>query len=125
MDVLSVQYITLLSAIDPTAQQSPSPAYAVLEAMRGYIANFFTCQYCRKHFNKMAAEIAAMTDKSDAASVLWLWIAHNRVSLHGLLIRTTKRGYQLQSCGSHNDHHKGGLSDAYSEQLQLSKKLIH
>ena len=80
MDVSSVLHISLLPAIDPTAQQSPSPAYAVLEAMRGYIANFFTCQYCRKHFNKMAVEIAAMKDKSDAASVLWLWIAHNRVS---------------------------------------------
>ena len=97
MDVLSVSYcITLLSAIDPTAQQSPSPAYTVLEAMRGYIANFFTCQYCRKHFNKMAVEIAAMRDKSDAASVLWLWIAHNRVSLHGLLIRATKIGRPFQ-----------------------------
>ena len=48
----------------------------------------------------MAVEIAAMTDKSDAASVLWLWIAHNRVSLHGLLVGVTKRDAALfQSCG--------------------------
>ena len=95
MEIFYQFYTSFLPAIDLTAQQSPSPAYAVLEAMRGYIAKFFTCQYCRKHFNKMAVEIAAMTDKSDAASVLWLWIAHNRVSLHGLLIRTTKRGSPL------------------------------
>ena len=69
----------------------------------------------------MAVEIAAMTDKSDAASVLWLWIAHNRVSLHGLLIGVTKRGYPLQSCGLHDGHHRVTLPDAHSEQLELSK----
>ena len=58
-------------------------SYDVLKAMRGYIANFFTCQECKEHFATMAAEIEAMTDISNQPAVLWLRSAHNRVRFIG------------------------------------------
>ena len=54
-------------------------SYNVLTTMKGYIANFFTCQDCKEHFALMAVEIDQMKDKTNMASVLWLWNAHNRV----------------------------------------------
>lgn len=58
-------------------------SYDVLKAMRGYIANFFTCQECKEHFATMAVEIEVMADISNQPAVIWLWSAHNRVRFIG------------------------------------------
>ncbi|XP_019870515.2 sulfhydryl oxidase 1-like isoform X1 [Aethina tumida] len=65
---------------NPDAQPSE-----VLEAMHGYIKEFFGCTDCSQHFQEMAKrrkyqEVASVKD-----AVLWLWSAHNEVNnrLHG------------------------------------------
>lgn len=52
----------------------------ILQAMHGYIKNFFGCTECAKHFQEMAARnhIWSVASKDDA--VLWLWSAHNEVN---------------------------------------------
>lgn len=52
----------------------------VVDAMAGYIKNFFTCSDCAAHFTEMAKTIAGnVTTQND--SILWLWSAHNRVNM--------------------------------------------
>ncbi|KAM8712935.1 hypothetical protein ACLKA7_013292 [Drosophila subpalustris] len=52
----------------------------VLQAMHGYIKNFFGCTDCSEHFQAMASrrKIWNVTSKDEA--VLWLWAAHNEVN---------------------------------------------
>ncbi|KAH8297477.1 hypothetical protein KR044_012734 [Drosophila immigrans] len=52
----------------------------VLQAMHGYIKNFFGCTDCSEHFQAMASrrKIWNVTSKDEA--VLWLWQAHNEVN---------------------------------------------
>lgn len=52
----------------------------ILEAMHGYIQNFFGCADCAQHFIQMASK-NKMFDVSNANdSILWLWSAHNEVN---------------------------------------------
>ncbi|XP_033345405.1 sulfhydryl oxidase 1-like [Bombus vosnesenskii] len=52
----------------------------ILEAMHGYIQNFFGCADCAQHFVQMASK-NKMFDVSNANdSILWLWSAHNEVN---------------------------------------------
>ncbi|XP_058053622.1 sulfhydryl oxidase 1 [Anopheles bellator] len=52
----------------------------VLEAMHGYIKNYFGCSECSLHFQQMADRnrIWQVASKDDA--VLWLWSSHNEVN---------------------------------------------
>ncbi|XP_057697466.1 sulfhydryl oxidase 1 [Corythoichthys intestinalis] len=51
----------------------------VLNAMTGYISNFFGCRPCAEHFENMAKE--SLTEaKTFTDSILWLWSRHNRVN---------------------------------------------
>lgn len=52
----------------------------VLQAMHGYIKNYFGCTECAEHFQEMATKnhIWSVASKEDA--VLWLWSAHNEVN---------------------------------------------
>lgn len=51
----------------------------VLDAMAGYVKNFFTCSECAGHFTEMAKTITGnVTTQND--SIMWLWAAHNRVN---------------------------------------------
>ncbi|XP_077572956.1 sulfhydryl oxidase 1 [Stigmatopora nigra] len=51
----------------------------VLNAMTGYISNFFGCRPCAEHFETMAKQsLAEATTFKD--SILWLWSRHNRVN---------------------------------------------
>ncbi|KAJ3661101.1 hypothetical protein Zmor_005517 [Zophobas morio] len=52
----------------------------VLDAMHGYVKNFFSCQHCSQHFQKMAAERNLGSVASLEESVFWLWEAHNVVN---------------------------------------------
>lgn len=52
----------------------------VLEAMHGYIKNYFGCSECSQHFQQMAEKnrIWKVSTKEDA--ILWLWSSHNEVN---------------------------------------------
>lgn len=53
--------------------------HLVLPAMKGYVANFFTCKSCRDHFNSMTHSLEDELRHANS-SVLWLWTAHNQVN---------------------------------------------
>lgn len=61
-------------------RHKPKEVPEVVDAMAGYIKNFFTCSDCAAHFTEMAKTIAGnVTTQND--SILWLWSAHNRVNM--------------------------------------------
>ncbi|TDG51711.1 hypothetical protein AWZ03_001771 [Drosophila navojoa] len=52
----------------------------VLQAMHGYIKNFFGCTDCSQHFQAMATRRKIWNVASKDEAVLWLWAAHNEVN---------------------------------------------
>jgi len=50
----------------------------VLLAIEGFIARFFGCDSCRRHFLEMSENIILLQSKKEA--VIWLWEAHNKVN---------------------------------------------
>ncbi|XP_046605962.1 sulfhydryl oxidase 2 [Neodiprion virginianus] len=52
----------------------------VLQAMLGYIKNFFGCADCSEHFVKMAGENKMSEVRTLNESILWLWKSHNLVN---------------------------------------------
>lgn len=69
-------YLTVNAAVD-TPNSHPS---LVLQAMHGYVKNFFSCADCRDHFLEMANRRGIFNITSCDESVLWLWAAHNEVN---------------------------------------------
>lgn len=69
-------YLTVNAAIE----RSSSNPRIILEAMHGYIKNFFGCEDCRNHFVQMAEKRELHKVNSWDESVLWLWAAHNEVN---------------------------------------------
>ncbi|XP_063699023.1 sulfhydryl oxidase 1 [Culicoides brevitarsis] len=69
-------YLTVRAA----EMETSNDALEILQAMHGYIKNFFGCTECAKHFQEMATRnhIWSVASKDDA--VLWLWSAHNEVN---------------------------------------------
>ncbi|KAM9212415.1 sulfhydryl oxidase 1 [Dugong dugon] len=59
--------------------QETAKPQEVLQAIRGYVRNFFGCQDCAGHFEQMAAASMHQVDSLDDA-VLWLWRSHNKVN---------------------------------------------
>lgn len=53
----------------------------VLQAMHGYVKNFFGCTECTQHFQAMATRNRLFDVKENDKSILWLWISHNEVNL--------------------------------------------
>lgn len=54
-------------------------SFGALRIARDYVVNFFTCEHCREHFNRMSVDIdVSVTD--DVSAILWLWHAHNSVN---------------------------------------------
>ncbi|KAJ8929359.1 hypothetical protein NQ314_017963 [Rhamnusium bicolor] len=72
-------YLTI-NAADSSARLKGSNPKIVLEAMHGYIKNFFGCADCSQHFQEMAKlrEMDKVASWDD--SILWLWKAHNEVN---------------------------------------------
>lgn len=72
-------YLTVNAADQNHGKPDANPR-EVLEAMHGYIKNFFGCADCSKHFQEMAAknDMKGVADLN--SSVIWLWIAHNEVN---------------------------------------------
>ncbi|XP_053982149.1 sulfhydryl oxidase 1 isoform X1 [Hylaeus volcanicus] len=52
----------------------------ILEAMHGYIKQFFGCADCSEHFIEMAAKKKMFDVSNTNDSILWLWSAHNEVN---------------------------------------------
>ncbi|XP_017145854.1 sulfhydryl oxidase 1 [Drosophila miranda] len=52
----------------------------VLQAMHGYIKNFFGCSECADHFQAMASRRKIWSVPNKEEAVLWLWAAHNEVN---------------------------------------------
>eukprot|EP00466_Bigelowiella_natans_P009986 jgi/Bigna1/80020/fgenesh1_pg.67_\ len=50
----------------------------VLLAIEGFVARFFGCDSCRRHFLAMSEDIILLSTKEEA--VMWLWEAHNKVN---------------------------------------------
>lgn len=53
----------------------------VLQAMHGYVKNFFGCTECAQHFQAMAKRNRLFDVKENDKAILWLWISHNEVNL--------------------------------------------
>ncbi|XP_054275798.1 sulfhydryl oxidase 2-like [Macrosteles quadrilineatus] len=71
---------TLVVQEDLQESNSTKLQSEALNAMTGYIRNFFSCSPCAEHFNQMAKTIDGnVTSQRDA--VMWLWKAHNNVNL--------------------------------------------
>lgn len=72
-------YLTVNSAEQNSGKTDANPR-EVLEAMLGYIKNFFGCADCSKHFQEMAVKNDLKSVSELNSSVIWLWIAHNEVN---------------------------------------------
>ncbi|XP_049724268.1 sulfhydryl oxidase 1 [Elephas maximus indicus] len=59
--------------------QGTAKPQEVLQAIRGYVRNFFGCRVCAGHFEQMAAASMHQVNSLDGA-VLWLWASHNKVN---------------------------------------------
>jgi thiol oxidase len=55
--------------------------FPVLDAIQGYVKDFFGCKDCSGHFTKMIAEDGALMISPIKDQVIWLWKAHNKVNL--------------------------------------------
>lgn len=72
-------YLTVNAADLNSANPDANPR-EVLEAMLGYVKNFFGCADCSKHFQEMAVKNDMKSVSELNSSVIWLWIAHNEVN---------------------------------------------
>ncbi len=55
--------------------------FPVLDAIHGYVKEFFGCNDCSKHFSKMVADDGALMIIPVKEQVLWLWKTHNAVNM--------------------------------------------
>lgn len=62
------------------AERQDAPPKEVLNAMHGYVKNFFGCADCSRHFQEMAVDKDMNGVASLDSSILWLWMAHNTVN---------------------------------------------
>uniref|UniRef100_A0A6E8VT02 Sulfhydryl oxidase n=1 Tax=Anopheles coluzzii TaxID=1518534 RepID=A0A6E8VT02_ANOCL len=69
-------YLTVQAA---ESDLSNSPL-EVLEAMHGYIKNYFGCSECSQHFQQMADRNRIWQVATKDEAVLWLWSSHNEVN---------------------------------------------
>lgn len=72
-------YLTVNAADQNRNKENANPR-EVLEAMLGYIKNFFGCADCSKHFQEMAKKNDLHGVSELNSSIIWLWIAHNEVN---------------------------------------------
>jgi hypothetical protein len=60
-----------------------TPARAVVEGVRGFVANFFDCPECQRHFEDIcedSVDAGRCPLETRADGMLFLWRAHNRVN---------------------------------------------
>ncbi|KAH8290404.1 hypothetical protein KR054_002687 [Drosophila jambulina] len=66
--------------VQAEANEESSDPLEVLQAMHGYIKNFFGCTECAEHFQAMASRRKIWSVPNKEEAVLWLWAAHNEVN---------------------------------------------
>lgn len=62
------------------AEHDDAKPREVLDAMLGYVKNFFGCADCSRHFQEMVIDKDMNGVSSLDSSILWLWMAHNTVN---------------------------------------------
>lgn len=62
------------------AEHDDAKPREVLDAMLGYVKNFFGCADCSRHFQEMVVDKDMNAVSSADSSILWLWMAHNTVN---------------------------------------------
>lgn len=67
--------------VNAATLNKPADGPQVLQAMHGYVKNFFGCTECAKHFQAMATRNRLFDVKENDKAILWLWISHNEVNL--------------------------------------------
>lgn len=72
-------YLTVSAAEHNSGNPEADP-HEVLNAMHGYVKNFFGCSDCSRHFQEMAAKKDMNGVVSLDTAILWLWMAHNEVN---------------------------------------------
>ncbi|KAH8374103.1 hypothetical protein KR200_001597 [Drosophila serrata] len=66
--------------VQAESNEESSDPLEVLQAMHGYIKNFFGCTECAEHFQAMASRRKIWSVPNKEEAVLWLWAAHNEVN---------------------------------------------
>ncbi|KAF5284377.1 hypothetical protein FQR65_LT13564 [Abscondita terminalis] len=69
-----------VSAAEHNSGNNDANPHEVLNAMYGYVKNFFGCSDCSRHFQEMATKKDIAGVSSLDTAILWLWMAHNEVN---------------------------------------------
>ena len=72
--------VTILSLPTHTPNTFTFTSKEALTILAGFVRNFFSCEFCRRHFSEMAITITQGGISHDGDAVLWLWEAHNVVN---------------------------------------------
>ena len=72
--------VTILSLPTHTPHSLTFTSKEALTILAGFVRNFFSCEFCRRHFSEMAISISQGGVRHDGDAVLWLWEAHNVVN---------------------------------------------
>ena len=72
--------VTILSLPTHTPHSLTFTSKEALTILAGFVRNFFSCEFCRRHFVEMAITISQGGITHDGDAVLWLWEAHNVVN---------------------------------------------
>lgn len=72
-------YLTVNAADQNAGKENVNPR-EILDAMFGYIKNYFGCADCSKHFQEMALKNDMKGVEDLNSSIIWLWVAHNQVN---------------------------------------------
>ena len=72
--------VTILSLPTHTPNTLTFTSKEALTILAGFVRNFFSCEFCRRHFSEMAITITQGGISHDGDAVLWLWEAHNVVN---------------------------------------------
>lgn len=74
-------HLTVQAAEDHSNDENPvAKGQEILQAMHGYIKNFFGCADCSNHFQEMASQRNIWHVVGGDEAILWLWAAHNQVN---------------------------------------------
>lgn len=73
-------HLTVQAAEDHSTENPTAKGQEILQAMHGYIKNFFGCADCSNHFQEMAAQRGIWNVVGGDEAILWLWAAHNQVN---------------------------------------------
>lgn len=72
--------VTILSLPVHTPHSLTFTSKEALTILAGFVRNFFSCEFCRRHFSEMAITINQGGINHDGDAILWLWEAHNVVN---------------------------------------------